>query len=161
LTCPALALLIATAAWILTATPALLEQRGRSEQLENIVRGKSREEAAATLDNPAVPVTQAVAAAVPERSCVLLLAYAGPAAIDYYNARFDYLLYPRRVAVQADSRFELGDCEYLAVFRDTPSNLATEPFAGSWDENELQQALAGFERVDAGQAVKIYRRGGR
>jgi len=121
------------------------------------LRGQELSERAALLDNPAFPVAHAIADAVPSDACVEILAYAGPAAVDYYNARFDYLLYPRRVRVTADVSERLDDCDYLAVFRDTPQNLAAEPFAGNWDDAVLAERTRQAERVESDAGVMLYK----
>ena len=110
------------------------------------------------LDDPAFGVAETIAAAVPAGECVSVSAYAGPAAIDYYNARFDYLLYPRRVEVLTRSEAAPGDCAYWAVFRDTERNLAAEPFQGVWDEDALRARSAALEQVAAGERAAVYRR---
>src|SRR5690606_25785165 len=120
--------------------------------------GADAERRATLVDNPAFPVGHALASATPDDACILVLAYAGPAAVDYYNARLDYLLYPRRVRVTADvSDAAPEGCGYLAVFRDPPQNLAAEPFAGNWDEAALAARIEGAERLQAGDAVMLYK----
>lgn len=119
--------------------------------------GGAAERRAALLDNPAFPVAHAIAKAVPPEACVDVAAYAGPAAIDYYNARFDYLLYPRRVTVAPDVTVSTPDCGFLAVFRDTPQNLAAEPFSGNWDQAALTARTANAERVGGDGAVMVYK----
>jgi hypothetical protein len=86
------------------------------------------------------------------------MAYAGPAAIDYYRSRFNYFLYPRRVSVFPSSAAEAGNCEYVAVFRDTRQNLAAEPFQGTWNDEELRARLSSYQAVSADEIVQIYRR---
>ena len=121
--------------------------------------GKSPAERAALLDNPAFAVAHAIADKVPPDGCVQALAYAGPAAVDYYNARFAYLLYPRKATVTADAGALAGPdgCGYLAVFRDTPQNLAAEPFAGVWDEQAVAARTAGAERLGGDADVMLYK----
>lgn len=114
-------------------------------------------ERAALVDNPAFPVAHAIAQATPPDACIEVLAYAGPAAIDYYNARMDYLLYPRRVSVSAGTSDTAADCGYLAVFRDTQQNLAAEPFAGQWDEAAIEVRTAGAERIGSDPNVALYK----
>ncbi len=146
-----------TAAWAVIAAPALVEQWSRAGEFERSLGDRSLRERVALLDNPASPLSDALARAVPASGCVTVLAYAGPAAIEYYNARLDYLLYPRRVQVFADSAAAQDGCEFLAVFRDTAVNLAAEPFAGSWDSDALESRVAGLERVSSDSLVRLYR----
>ena len=152
-----MALYALTGVYSLIAAPALLEQWQRqSSMLEHLGR-LTPEERAQALDNPAVPVAERIAAAVPEDGCAAILAYAGPAAIEYYNARLDYLLYPRRVQVYADAAAELGGCPVFAVFRDTQQNLALEPYHGAWDDAALAARIAASERLAGDEVVAIYR----
>lgn len=118
---------------------------------------KAPEQRAATLDNPAYRVAAGIRPYVPAEACVGVLAYAGPAAIDYYRARLAYLLYPRRVRVAADSAARFEDCAYLALFRDTEANLAAAPFAGAWDRAELERRLRSLETIFSGSRVSLYR----
>jgi hypothetical protein len=154
---PALALYVLTGVYALIAAPALLEQWGRQSAFLDSVGRLTAAERAQALDNPAVPVAERIAAATPAHGCVTVLAYAGPAAIDYYNARLDYLLYPRQVQVYADTGAGLEGCETFAVFRDTPQNLALEPFQGEWDDAELAERIRAAERVGGDQIVTVYR----
>lgn len=144
------------ALWAALALPSLAEQWRNSERLRGMLAGKSYEERASLVDHPAYPVARQIEAAVPERGCVTVLAHAGPDALDYYNARFDYLLYPRRVQAFADSGAAMGECDYLAVFRDTPQNLEASPFQGRWDEAEVERRIAGAEPVARGSVVSVY-----
>jgi hypothetical protein len=155
---PALALYGLTGVYVLIAAPALLDQWNRQSALLKSIGRLSPRERAQALDNPAVPVADRIAAAVPPEGCVAVLAYAGPAAIDYYNARLDYLLYPRRVQVYPSPTAELQDCDVFATFRDTPQNLALEPFQGAWDDAALAQRIAGAERTGGDDIVSLYRR---
>ena len=152
-----MALYVLTGVYALIAAAPLVEQWGRQGAFLDSVGRLTVEERAQALDNPAVPVAQRIAAAVPEGGCVAVLAYAGPAAIDYYNARLDYLLYPRRVHVYADTGAEIEGCETFAVFRDTPQNLALEPFQGDWDAAALAERIRGAEQVGRDQIVTVYR----
>ena len=86
-----------------------------------------------------------------------VLAYAGAEAIDYYSARLDYLLYPRRVQVVADSSAKHDSCSHLAVFRDSNANLAVAPFAGNWDAEALEERLAALENVSSDALLRLYR----
>lgn len=153
---PNAVLYLVVALWAALALPSLAEQWESSARLRGLLAGKSYEERASLVDHPAYPVARQIAAAVPERGCVTVLAHAGPEALDYYNARFDYLLYPRRVQAFADSGAEMEDCQYLAVFRDTEQNLAASPFAGRWDEAEIDARTAEAEPVARGSAVSVY-----
>jgi hypothetical protein len=153
---PHITLLVLLLLWLAIAAPGLSERYSTLNQASARLGGHSVEERAALLDNPALPVAQAIAQAVPPRSCVTVLAYAGPAAIDYYRARFAYLLYPRRVHVFADSSASAADCEFLAVFRDSRQNLAAEPFQGAWEDAELERRLQPLERI-ADAPVRVYR----
>jgi hypothetical protein len=123
----------------------------------NLLGNRTAEERAVLLDNPAYPVAREIEQAVPSDGCVMVLAYAGPAAIDYYRARFAYLLYPRRVLVSADSAASRENCKFLAVFRDTRQNLAAQPFQGVWNEAELEEKLQALEPVAASERVRLYR----
>jgi hypothetical protein len=141
----------------IAAFPGMKSQWERSRQVRNVLAGKSPAERAALLDNPAYPVAQTIAGAAPADACVAVLAYAGPAAAEYYNARFAYLLYPRRVEVFAGSAASKENCAYLAVFRDTPQNLDADPFAGQWSEDELAARLSGAELLARDAAASVYR----
>lgn len=151
------ALLGLTAASALLAVGPLLAQWETASRARRALSPISFAERAAAVDNPAVAVARDIAQAVPADGCVLVLAYAGPAAVDYYNARLDYLLYPRYVRVVANSAAESADCGYLAVFRDTPQNLQAEPFAGDWDSATLDARVRTMEPVGSGSAVQVYR----
>jgi len=146
-----------TAVWAVIAAPALVLQWSRAGELERRIGNKSLAERVALFDSPASPLANTLARAIPPGGCVTLLAYAGPAAIEYYNARLDYLLYPRRVQVFADAAAAQDDCEFVGVFRDTAANLAAEPFAGSWDSDALEARAASLERVSSDSLVRIYR----
>ncbi|MEZ5393650.1 MAG: hypothetical protein R2724_12460 [Bryobacterales bacterium] len=154
---PALALFALTGVYAALAAPELMEQWERPSALRASVGRLTGEERAQALDNPAVPVAERIAAAVPADGCVSVLAYAGPAAIDYYNARLDYLLYPRRVQVYPNVTGALEDCDAFAVFRDTQQNLALEPFQGEWDDAALAERIRGAERLGGDEIVSIYR----
>jgi hypothetical protein len=143
--------------WLLIAAPGLSERYAKWNDAKNLLGPRSLEERAALLDNPAFPVAREIARAVPPQSCVTVLAYAGPAAIDYYRARFAYLLYPRRVQVFADAGASGESCEFLAVFRDSRKNLASEPFQGSWDDAQLQHRLETLKSIATDGPVRIYR----
>ena len=123
-----------------------------------MLAGADPTDRAQAVDNPAFGIAHEIAETTPQDACITVLAYAGPAAIDYYNARFDYLLYPRRVSVSADSAAGSAECEYLAVFRDTPANLKAEPFSGAWDEEALAERTATLDNVLRSERVSVYRR---
>ena len=147
-----------TGIYALIAAPSVLEQWERQSSMLGRLGGLTAEERAQALDNPATPVAERVAAAVPPDGCVALLAYAGPAAIEYYNARLDYLLYPRRVEVYPDPAAELEGCAVFAVFRDTEQNLALEPYQGQWDDAALAERIGAAERLGGDAIVAIYRK---
>jgi hypothetical protein len=141
---------------VLATAPSLAEQWNRSSQLRGMLAGKTIAERASRLDNPAFDVAHEIAAVVPATACVGVLAYAGPDAIVYYDSRLDYLLYPRRVRLAASSGALFERCKFLAVFRDTPANLATSPFSGQWDDAALSVRLAGLELLHRGDQVEVY-----
>jgi hypothetical protein len=143
--------------WLLIAAPGLAERYAKWTETSALLGGRSLEERSTLLDNPAFPVAREIAVSVPPQGCVTVLAYAGPAAIDYYRARLAYLLYPRRMRVFADVAAPVESCEFLAVFRDSRKNLAAEPFQGSWDETELERRLQTLEAVSTGEPVRLYR----
>lgn len=140
------------------AAPQLAQQWARLQNLQSATGGRSPDERAALLDKPAVAVAREIAEAVPPDACVQVLAYAGPAAIDYYDARFDYLLYPRRSQVTSDWRRDAADCSYVAVFRDTAQNLQAEPYSGDWDEAALQQRLSQYQAVHSIRTAAVYKK---
>jgi hypothetical protein len=154
---PHITLFVVLALWLLIAAPGLSERYSKWTDTKNLLESRSPEERAALLDTPAFPVAREIGRAVPPQGCVTVLAYAGPAAIDYYRARFAYLLYPRSVRVFADAGAAGENCEFLAVFRDSRKNLAAEPFQGSWDEVQLQRRLATLESITANGVVRVYR----
>jgi len=154
---PALALYGVLALWVVLAASPLAEQWSRQGEMLQALGSGGVAERAALVDNPAFPVAHAIAEATPPDACIEVLAYAGPAAIDYYNARLDYLLYPRRVSVSAQLGTIAPDCGYLAIFRDTQQNLAAEPFAGQWDEAAIAARTAGAERVGTDPNVILYK----
>src|SRR5262249_22278596 len=107
------------------------------------------------LDQPGFRAAEQIARAVPSTGCVVVLCYAGPEHLRYYRARFAYYLYPRRVRF-SDRTAETGVCEYLAVFRDSPQNLAQEPFRGHWDELLLLESTAGMRKVLSDDRLEIF-----
>ncbi len=122
-----------------------------------MLAGRTVDERTALLDNPGFRVAEEIELAVPANSCVLVLAYSGPAAVDYYQARLAYYLYPRRVRVADRVSARADGCEYLAVFRDSPQNLAAEPFRGAWDEQQFERRLASLDLVSDGDFADIFR----
>jgi hypothetical protein len=124
--------------------------------MRSALAGKSADQRSAFFDNPAFQAAQDVAQAVPADGCVLVLAYAGPDAVTYYQPRFRYLLYPRRVHVAADSSATMEGCGHLAVFRDSAVHLGESPFAGSWDQPALQQRLSALRRTAATDFIDVY-----
>jgi hypothetical protein len=154
---PQITLLALLLLWLLIAAPGLAERYTKWTETSSLLGSRSVEERSALLDNPAFPVAREIAGRVPPQGCVTVLAYAGPAAIDYYRARLAYLLYPRRVRVFADATATVENCEFLAVFRDSRTNLSAEPFQGFWDEAGLQRRLQTLETVSASEPVRLYR----
>ncbi len=145
------------AVWALVSAPGLFNQWSRSGDLRRAVGARDAEAAAELLDAPVFPAAQQIASVVPDEGCVLVLAYAGTEAADYYRARLDYLLYPRGASVSTDSSASRADCSYLAVLRDTPQNLQAAPFRGQWDERALSIRLASLELLHRGDNVEVYR----
>ena len=151
------------AAWMLVAWPHLSEQFSTTERTRAVLADLSWEQRAAALDQPAYQVAADLAKAVPAPGCVVLLAYAGPEHLRYYRSRLAYYLYPRHMLFPDDPSLKnvnpvaAGKCEYLAVFRDTPQNLAQEPFRGDWDDRLLAARTAGMNRVLANGPLEVYR----
>lgn len=148
------------AAWIAVGWSGFERQYRMTAGIRARLADRSANERALAFDAPGLTAVRRIAEAVEPSACVLVLAHAGPAALDYYRARFAYELYPRRVRLAADSAAESadGDCRYLAVFRDSEANLAAEPFAGAWDSAQLEARLDGLEPVSRGDFARIYRR---
>ena len=130
---------------------------GARETLGELTLGERR----LRFDNPVYALSADLAAALPTDACVHVLAYAGPNAADYYDARLDYLLSPRRVKVSTDSSATSGGCEYIAVFQDLSANLQADPFVGTWDTETLRESLASLTRVASTDLVSVYRRSAR
>ena len=134
--------------------------RGRFDTLMDArknLAGRSPDERQLYFDNPAYPLSIDLAAAVPADSCVNVLAYAGPNAANYYSARLDYLLYPRRVELSTDSSTDVESCEYLAVFQDLSRNLQADPFVGNWDTEALRQRVEDLTAIASTNTVSVYR----
>lgn len=145
-------------AWLALGAGPLIQTYQEGERLRAVLGERRVDERLAVLDHPGYRIARKLIEATPPNACILVLAYAGPAAVDYYRSRFNYFLYPRRVTVFPDSSAEFGDCEYVAVFRDTPQNLAAEPFQGTWETAELRERLAAFRSVSDSELVDVYRR---
>lgn len=144
------------AAWLALAAPPLRTQIDKTLNTRVLFEGRDMAERTALLDNPGFRVAQEIGSAVPLNECVVVLAYAGPAAIDYYQSRFAYYLYPRKVLVFDAVSASADDCRYLAVFRDTAQNLANEPFAGRWNQADLNKRLNALDHVNAGELTQVY-----
>ena len=143
--------------WMALAAPHLQKQFHNTEKAWTELAGLSLEERSVRFHGRSVPLAQELAAAVPANECVLVLAYAGPSARDFYRQRLPYDLYPRRIHVVTNPRAEREGCSYLAVFRDSPANLNRDPFKGRWNERELNRRLQPLDQVTPGDTVDIYR----
>ena len=143
--------------WMALAAPILSNQWERTLDAWGKLSDLSVEERELQADPVAVQVARDIAAGVPKGGCVTVLAYVGPDAATYYRGRFAYLLYPRRVRLFPRSHAGAGDCEHIAVFRDTPQNLRGSPFAGRWNQEKLDQRLAAFEPVYRGAMAQVFR----
>lgn len=153
-----LLLAILVLAWLGLAAGPLAQTYEDGARFREALADRNLDERLAALDNPGYRIAQQLMEAVPADGCVVVFAYAGPAAIDYYRSRFNYFLYPRRVSVFPNTSADVGDCDYAAVFRDTPQNLAAAPFEGTWNTEALADRLTGFRLAAESEAVKIYRR---
>lgn len=152
-----LALFALLTLWMCLAWPHLDEQFSTTRQTLAALAVVSWDERTAAEWPAGYRAAQAVARVVPPSGSVLVLAYTGPAALNYYQARFPYYLYPRRLRV-ADRTDAPSDTEtYLVVFRDAPATLAREPFRGHWDSRQLGERTAGRTRLFAGDRVEVYR----
>ena len=147
---------ILPALWIAAAAPSLVKQFQRTAATWNLLSDKTHRERSLLLDTPAFAVGQEIARTVPPQECVVVLAYAGPVAIDYYRSRLRYLLYPRRVHTFDSTSATVEDCPFLAVFRDTDRNLAAEPFSGEWRQAELRDRARALRRLNEGTGVAVY-----
>jgi hypothetical protein len=159
---PEITLAVVFLIWIALAAPVLSHQWGRTVDAWGKLAGLSVEERELQSDPVAIQVARDIAAGVPaegspEGPCVTVLAYVGPDAADYYRGRLAYLLYPRQVRLVPRSRGGAAECGYLAVFRDTPQNLRSSPFAGRWNQQELDQHLASLEPVHNGAMTQVFR----
>ena len=154
---PQFALAALLVAWLALTAPPLRTQIDKTLRTRALFEGRDADQRTALVDNPGFRVAQEIGIAVPPSECVVVLAYAGPAAIDYYQSRFAYFLYPRKVMVSDAVDANQDGCGYLAVFRDTPRNLASEPFAGRWNQADLGKRLSGLEPVQSGELTRIYR----
>ena len=153
---PRIALLALLLLWLAVAAMPLAEQLSQASQMRAVLAGKSTSERTAYFDNPAFQAAEEIAQAVPADGCVVILTYAGPDAVEYYRARFRYLLYPRQVHVLADASAAVESCGHLAVFYDSPEHLSQSPFAGTWDAQALKERLQSLRRLLVTDAVDIY-----
>ena len=154
---PQLVLAALLVVWLALAAPPLGTQIDKTLRTRALFEGLDAAERTSLFDNPGFRVAQEIVNAVPPHECVVVLAYAGPAAIDYYQSRFAYYLYPRKVLVFDAVSAAAGDCRYLAVFRDSAQNLANEPFAGHWNQAELGERVGALDHVQAGELTEVYR----
>ncbi len=154
---PPLTLAALLIVWLAIAAGPLGNQYSETAKVREMLAGRSVDERTALLDHPGFRVAEEIGAAVPGDACVLVLAYAGPAAVDYYRARLAYFLYSRRVRVADRVSAPAKGCGYLAVFRDSPQNLAGAPFRGAWDEEQLAGRLAALDPVSDGDFADIFR----
>ena len=150
-------LAILLVAWLGLAAGPLAQTYEDGSRLREALGDRDADERLAALDHPGYRIAQLLIEAVPSDACVVVMAYAGPAAIDYYRSRFNYFLYPRRVSVYPDSDADINGCDFAAVFRDTRQNLASEPFQGRWNDEELRARLSAFQLSSDGELVQIYR----
>lgn len=154
---PQLALAALLVAWLALATTPLRRQIDETLRTRALFEGRDAAERTALFDNPGFRVAQEIGSAVPPNECVVVLAYAGPAAVDYYQSRFAYYLYPRKVLVFDEIAAKEDECRYVAVFRDTAQNLANEPFAGRWNQADLEERVGALDHVQAGELTEVYR----
>ena len=154
---PQLVLAALFVVWLALAAPPLRTQFDKTLRTRTLFEGRDAAERTSMFDNPGFRVAQELINAVPPNECVVVLAYAGPAAIDYYQSRFAYYLYPRKVLVFDTVSATAADCRYLAVFRDSAQNLANEPFAGHWNQAELGERVGALAHVRAGELAEVYR----
>ena len=134
----------------------LAKQFLQGSRMRAVLVGKSAAERTGYFDNPAFQASEEIAQAVPADGGVVILTYAGPDAVQYYQARFRYLLYPRDVRVFADTSASVEGCGHLAVFYDSPAHLSQSPFSGTWDSRALSQRLKSLRRLLVTDAVDIY-----
>jgi len=141
------------------AAPVLSNQWGRTLDAWTKLSALSVAERELKSDPVAVEVARDIAEGVPAEACVAVLAYAGADAATYYRGRLAYLLYPRKVRLYPRSDAAVGDCEHVAVFRDTSQNLRASPFAGRWNQQELDQRLSSLELIQRGGMARVFRAG--
>jgi len=153
---PRIALLALLLLWFAVAAMPLAKQFLQASQMRVELAGKSVSERTAYFDNPAFQAAEEIAQAVPADGCVVILAYAGPDAAQYYQARFRYLLYPRDVRVLAGTSASVEGCGHLAVFYDSPEHLSQSPFSGTWDARALRERLQSLRRLLVTDTVDIY-----
>ncbi len=145
------------AVWMALCWPHLQEQWGTTGRTWETLGSLSRVERAAAVDEPGYRAAQAIARGVPAAGCVVVAAHTGPERLKYYQSRFAYYLYPRRVRLVDRSGAAEPGCPYLAVFRDLAPGLAQDPFRGHWDERQLGDRTASMTRVLAADRVEVYR----
>jgi hypothetical protein len=144
------------AGWLFFEWPNLDEQAGTTTRARAALAPLSPDERTAALDNPGYQTAQAIARATPAAACVLVLAHTGPEHLRYYQARFGYYLYPRRLRWSDRTDAPEEGCAYLAVFRDTSPNLAQEPFRGRWEETELKARTASKTKIASAARLEIF-----
>ena len=144
------------AVWLFFEWPNLEEQIGTTEQARAALGEIAWQARTAALDAPGYAVAEAIGRVVPATACVLVLAHTGTEHARYYQSRFSYYLYPRQVRFSDHSNADQKGCAFLAVFRDTPQNLAQEAFRGRWDEAELVTRTAEMKKVAAAPQVEIF-----
>ena len=84
---PQLALAALLVAWLALAAPSLRTQIDKTLRTRALFEGRDADQRTALVDNPGFRVAQEISIAVPPSECVVVLAYAGPAAIDYWLFR--------------------------------------------------------------------------
>lgn len=150
-------LLAALAVWMYLCWPHLTEQAATTQQAWTELKNLSWDDRTAIEWRAGYRAVQEIARAVPSDGCVLILSRTGPQHMRYYESRFPYYLYPRRVRFSDHTDAPAEGCGYLAVFQDTPQNLAQEAFQGRWDEAELADRTARLTKVLAGERVVVFR----
>jgi hypothetical protein len=141
---------------MLVAWPHLSEQFSNTERARAALGPLTWDQRAAAVDQPAFQLAREIARLVPDRGCVLMLAYAGPEHLRYYRSRFAYYLYPRRVRLTDQSSESASGCSYLAVFRDSRQSLAQDPFRGHWDDHELAARTAQMSKLFSSPQLEVF-----
>ena len=141
---------------MLVAWPHLSEQFSNTERARAALGPLTWDQRAAALDQPAFQLAHDIARAVPDRGCVLVLAYAGPEHLRYYRSRFAYYFYPRRILLSDHTSASASGCVYLAVFRDGRQSLAQDPFRGHWDDHELAARTAGRRKLVSTAQIEVF-----